>query len=82
MTQYFAETMTYQGANRLKNKLEHVWQNMKGPNSLAFAKARVVCQTREGGHDLYCVRSNVTFDKLGYPMVDQREHLDVHGWTW
>jgi hypothetical protein len=55
---------------------------MKGPNSLAFAKARVMCQTREGGHDLYVVRSNVTFDKLGYLMVDQRERLDINGLQW
>lgn len=78
---YIAETMTYQGANRLKNKLEHVWQTKHG---LTFARARVVRQVNDReGRDMYVIRSNVTFDEMGYFTVQHIDRgADINGFTW
>jgi hypothetical protein len=84
MQPYFKETMSYPAANKLKDQLEQVWRKAKGPHSLIFAKARILRQgVNEKGADTYVIRSNVTFDDLGYFIVQHQDHgIDANGMVW
>jgi hypothetical protein len=63
---YYPETLSYSGASKVKDNLERAWRKQ----GLTYAKARIVCTAGiKDGRDIYIVRSNVTFTKLGYPIV-------------